>query len=634
MHPMDTPGSSQASAVRVCPACNARYDAATTFCVKDGTPVVPEVASAVAADAVGEIIDDRYKLVRKLGEGGMGEVYEAAHVFIEKRVAIKLLRSEIMANAEAVSRFRQEARSASSIGHENIIKVEYFGQLSDGRVYLAMEFLDGRPFDTAVEKGELSMPAMLDVMVQVCRGLAAAHSKGIVHRDMKPQNIYLAYRSDGHEVVKILDFGIAKVSGADANQNLTRTGTIFGTPHYMSPEQALGQNLDARSDIYACGVIMYEVFTGHVPFKAESFMGILTQHITATPLPPRAAAPERQIPPDLEAVILRAMAKQPQDRQQSMTELMNDLVNIHMNLTGMPPPCLQATPAGASVFHMAAATPSKLHAAVGPSGVIGVAHPMSQSGGIQAGRPASGVIVAQQGQSEFDMVPGGKRKSKAWIVILVIVVLGGGGAAAYFATQGGDGKGDGTGSAAGGYVDAGAGAGPVVSNGGDPTGNKTPDAGTGGTVVTPQAIDAGTTVVAQQVDAAVAVDPGPTKFEKVMVSSTPSGATAYDALTGKQLFKTPKLFALKGKVVQVIFKLKGYEDRGPVSLDGTLEEIPVTLDKKSRSNGRDPSPSTSPSPSGSPTGSPTPTPTPKPTPKPTPSPDDGTVDDPDDGTVN
>ncbi len=173
-----------------------------------------------------------------------------------------------------------------------------------------------------------------------------------------------------------------------------------------------------------------------------------------------------------------------------------------------------------------------------------------------------------------------------------------------------------------------------MSNGGDPTGNKTPDAGTGGTVVTPQAIDAGTTVVAQQVDAAVAVDPGPTKFEKVMVSSTPSGATAFDALTGKQLFKTPKLFALKGKVVQVIFKLKGYEDRGPVSLDGTLEEIPVTLDKKSRSNGRDPSPSTSPSPSGSPTGSPTPTPTPKPTPKPTPSPDDGTVDDPDDGTVN
>src|SRR5262249_21747521 len=155
----------------------------------------------------------------------------------------------------------------------------------------------------------------LDVCLQVCNGLGAAHEKSIVHRDMKPENIFLTHKH-GHVLVKILDFGIAKVSGADGNKSLTRTGTIFGTPHYMSPEQALGKPLDHRADIYSVGVIMYELFAGRVPFEAESFMGILTKHITTSPTPPRALVPE--LPELLEAIILRAIAKEADERYQTM----------------------------------------------------------------------------------------------------------------------------------------------------------------------------------------------------------------------------------------------------------------------------------------------------------------------------
>jgi serine/threonine-protein kinase len=328
-----------------CPACNSRFDEELVYCPKDGTQVVPDENAQTTQDMIGQVLDDRYKIVRKLGEGGMGEVYEARHVFIEKRVAIKLLRHEIVSNHEAVTRFHQEARSASSIGHENIIAIEDFGRLPDGRAYLAMEFLEGEPLDALIEddKPPMPMPRALEIMTQVCRGLAAAHAKGIIHRDMKPENVWITPnpRMPGHDLVKILDFGIAKVSGNDgAAEHLTRTGAIFGTPFYMSPEQALGRGLDHRSDIYSVGVILYQLFTGKVPFKAETFMGILTQHITTMPTPPRQLAPDRQIPPEVEAIILKAMAKEPATRQQSMVDLLGDLqrVQVHLGIANTPLP--------------------------------------------------------------------------------------------------------------------------------------------------------------------------------------------------------------------------------------------------------------------------------------------------------
>ena len=320
--------------MKACPACNSRYDDNTTYCVKDGSPVVPDVLSA-QAPMIGQLIGDRYKIIKKIGEGGMGEVYVAEHIHIEKRVALKLLRAEVLSNQEAVSRFRIEARSASSIGHDNIIQIDDFGTLPDGRVYMAMEFLQGAPLNDMLAQGALPIPRALDIMIQVGKGLSAAHAKNITHRDMKPENIYVTQK-EGRDIPKILDFGIAKVSGGDTAQNLTVAGTIFGTPFYMAPEQAMGGKMDHRVDIYAMGIILYEVFTGTVPFKAETFMGILTQHITQPPVPPSQVAAQngRICPPELEAIIFKAIQKDANQRYQTMAELTATLIEFYRFYVG------------------------------------------------------------------------------------------------------------------------------------------------------------------------------------------------------------------------------------------------------------------------------------------------------------
>ena len=354
-------GVVEASALtpKVCPACNSRYDGGVAFCSRDGTPLVVDPGAA-HADLVGTVLADRYRIVRLLGEGGMGQVYEAQHLNINKRFAIKLLRPEIVSNQEAVARFRQEAWSASSIGDENIVEIDDFATLPNGSVYLAMEYLQGRALSERMRAAPpVALDEALDVLMQVCRGLAAAHAKGIVHRDMKPENVFLAEKN-GRTVAKILDFGIAKVSGAEGAQSLTRTGTIFGTPHYMSPEQALGRALDHRTDIYSVGVIMYELFTGRVPFEAESFMGILTKHITVQPTPPRVLSPEREILVEVEAVILRAMAKEVADRYQTMNDLLGEL----LVLADRHAPGLLLVPAGSRSAQVSAQVSKQMAAAL------------------------------------------------------------------------------------------------------------------------------------------------------------------------------------------------------------------------------------------------------------------------------
>ena len=282
---------------------------------------------------IGRVLD-RYKILGKLGEGGMGEVYEVEHVRIHKRFALKLLRQEIVTNEEAVKRFEQEAKSAASIGHKNIVDITDSGEMDDGRVFLVMEKLKGTPLNELIDSPQEDQ-RLLNILIQTCHGLAAAHKKGIVHRDMKPENIFVV-QNQGLDVPKILDFGIAKVSGADGNNNLTRTGAIFGTPFYMAPEQALGQQVDHRADVYAIGVIMFEMFCGQVPFDGESFMGILTQHITTEPPNPIEVATSNQkiIPKGLDIVIKKAMSKEADDRYQSMDALVNSLVMIYRSVEG------------------------------------------------------------------------------------------------------------------------------------------------------------------------------------------------------------------------------------------------------------------------------------------------------------
>jgi len=271
-------------------------------------------ASPPASDdpLIGTVVSERYRIIRKVGEGGMGAVYQAEHALIEKRVALKILFQDLTRRPDLVARFLQEAKSASRIGQENVIDISDFGQSADGLVYIAMEFLDGRDLGKTLRaEKQLPWARTRPILMQIAKALRAAHGHGIIHRDMKPENVYLVDREGRPDFVKVLDFGIAKVVSADDNDGprLTQTGMIFGTPEYMSPEQAQGHPPDHRVDIYAVGCIMYHMLTGAVPFTADSFMGILTKHLLEPVVPPRKRRPELDIPADVEAVCLRAMEK-------------------------------------------------------------------------------------------------------------------------------------------------------------------------------------------------------------------------------------------------------------------------------------------------------------------------------------
>ncbi|MES1164643.1 MAG: serine/threonine-protein kinase [Verrucomicrobiota bacterium] len=274
------------------------------------------------------MLSERYRILQKLGEGGMGVVYLAEHVLIEKKVALKVLFPDLTRRSDLVQRFMQEAKSASRIGHENVIDITDFGQSPEGYVFIAMEYLMGQDLGQVLKaSGPMPWLRAQPIILQIVKALRAAHERGIVHRDMKPENVFVLPRDDGREFVKVLDFGIAKVLGLDEDApRLTRTGMIFGTPEYMSPEQAQGQQVDHRVDIYAVGCMMYHILTGDVPFKAESFMGILSKHMVEAPVPAMVRNPA--IEPEVDAVISRAMEKDPAKRFQTMREFVEALVPL------------------------------------------------------------------------------------------------------------------------------------------------------------------------------------------------------------------------------------------------------------------------------------------------------------------
>ena len=281
---------------------------------------------------VGRTIDGRYLIERVLGEGGMGLVYQAKHAVLNKALAIKVLRPEVSKDEEIITRFRQEAQSASSIGNQHIIDISDFGTLPDGSTYFVMEFLEGMDLTTAIEQERpMADWRVVHIAKQLCQALGAAHQRGIVHRDLKPDNIFLIRRSGDQNFVKVLDFGIAKVGGG--TKRLTKAGQVFGTPHYMSPEQCAGTGTDHRTDIYAMGVILYEMTAGRVPFDADNLMGILTKHMYEQPIPPHTLPPPVEVSPPLEAIVLKCLEKQADARYQSMEEVYQDLVKVEQGLT-------------------------------------------------------------------------------------------------------------------------------------------------------------------------------------------------------------------------------------------------------------------------------------------------------------
>jgi eukaryotic-like serine/threonine-protein kinase len=279
-----------------------------------------------------------YKITELLGKGGMGYVYRAEHTKLGREVALKLLRSDYARRRDAVARFFQEARTVNRVRHRNIVDVTDFVELDDGTTFIIMEFLRGQNLGKWARTG-IDLPRALAVLVQICDGLGAAHQVGVVHRDLKPDNIIVVPTPDGAELVKLLDFGVAKLLNRD-DEDIgfqTQAGSVIGTPAYMSPEQAGGMAIDARSDTYALGAIMYELFCGQPMFRGRSFGEYVRKHLTEMPVPPRATEQGRGIDPGLEMVILRCLEKDPNARFPSIVELRDALLGMLGGMETHPP---------------------------------------------------------------------------------------------------------------------------------------------------------------------------------------------------------------------------------------------------------------------------------------------------------
>ena len=271
---------------------------------------------------IGMVLQERYRIVRKLGDGGMGAVYEGEHVLIKRRVAIKVLHAQFAQNPEIVARFQREAEAATSIGHPNIIEVTDMGRFPDGTAYMVLEFLEGRDWSHDIEgAGPQPLGKVVHILTQVCDALAAAHAKGIVHRDLKPENIFLIERRGDPDFAKVLDFGISKIADAQGqDRSLTQTGTALGTPYYMAPEQCQGKrDIDHRADIYSLGVILFQALTAQYPFDDESYPMLVLKICTEPP--PALAHYRPDVPAELQQIVNRMLAKDRDHRYQSVEEV-------------------------------------------------------------------------------------------------------------------------------------------------------------------------------------------------------------------------------------------------------------------------------------------------------------------------
>ena len=310
----------------LCIACGEMSPPDAKFCGRCGTSL------ARLLPAPGDIIADRYRVVEKIGEGAMGTVYRAEHVQISKVMAIKLLHREVERNAESVLRFHREAEAASRLNHPNTVQVFDFGRTKAGSLFLVMEHVPGDDLGKLIAKnGPMPFGRVAHICAQVAGSVADAHAAGVIHRDLKPENIVVAPGPDG-DLPKVLDFGLAKLFAGNVGTPVTSSGTIVGTPYYMSPEQTQGRELDGRSDVYAMGAIMYECVVGKPPFEAPNPIGILSKHLSEEPTPPSHRSP-LSVPAEADAIILRCLQKDPADRYQTAEELRRALIE-YLSIVG------------------------------------------------------------------------------------------------------------------------------------------------------------------------------------------------------------------------------------------------------------------------------------------------------------
>jgi serine/threonine-protein kinase len=366
-----------------------------------GTAVGAGDQDLQAGQEVGE-----YRIESVLGQGGFGTVYAAVHPLIGKRVAIKVLARKYSADPDVVSRFVAEARAVNQIRHRNIIDIFAFGQLTDGRHYYVMEYLEGMPLDLYLkERGPLPLDEALPILRAIARALDAAHAKGIAHRDLKPENIFLAHDTDGEMFPKLLDFGIAKLLAPDDNaRHRTGTGVPLGTPYYMSPEQCRGRDVDHRTDIYSFGIVCYRVLTGTFPFEAPDYLELLFKQINEEPPPPSSR--NRQLPKTVDAAIALMMQKDPANRPASVLEAV-----IALDPEGRRTPSLSGV-----------RNPSSL----GPA-----AHGRKSTPDALAATSAPDALAATTAQSVTSHRP--RRAGLA--LLLGLIVLGAGGVAAFLVVR-------------------------------------------------------------------------------------------------------------------------------------------------------------------------------------------------------
>ncbi len=318
--------------MKSCPKCNLRYPDESTFCFVDGATLEP-----LKDPRIGTTIAGRYVIEAVLGEGGMATVYRARHALVDRPCAVKVLNPALARDKLVRERFRREAKSAKKIAHPNVIDIFDEGDTGDGTAFMVMELLDGAPLDSLVSNGPMPLARALPIMIQVARGIARAHDLEVIHRDLKPENIYIAHRKDGSDLVKLLDFGIAR-SAQDSR--LTGVGEVFGTPQYMAPERITSIDAGGSQDLYALGVIFFEMLTGQLPFDANDVPSFLLKHLKEPP--PTIASKGVKVPPELEQLVLSLMAKDPKQRPVDAHKVHNEIVAIAQRNGIAPPPEIDA----------------------------------------------------------------------------------------------------------------------------------------------------------------------------------------------------------------------------------------------------------------------------------------------------
>jgi serine/threonine-protein kinase len=314
-----------------------------------------------------DILNGQFQILQKIGSGGMGAVYKALQPEMNRMVGVKILHPKLANRKDLVSRFRREARAMSQLSHPNTVKVFMFGELEDGSLYIIMEFLEGKNLNQTVRsEGPFPMERALPILIAACGALDEAHKAGIIHRDLKPENIFLVQSGPLRDFAKLLDFGLAKVGERQMRPGsiiLTQEGMVFGTPEFMSPEQAQGKTLTPASDVYSLAVILYEVLTGKLPFDAKSAMDYIQLHVTGRPTLVSQRVPGKTFPPLLDHIIDRALSKKPEDRFASAADFATALQAVLQGATELPPNLLRPSVHDLATAPMHAVSPEQVAAA-------------------------------------------------------------------------------------------------------------------------------------------------------------------------------------------------------------------------------------------------------------------------------